>query len=35
MLAAARRESEDHALTRERSRFLEILNRVDELWAAC
>lgn len=35
MLAAARRESEDHALTRERSRFLEILDRVDELWAAC
>ena len=35
MLAAARRESENHALTRERSHFLKILNRVDELWAAC
>jgi hypothetical protein len=32
MLAAARVESSEHALARERSRFLEILDRVDELW---
>jgi len=34
MLAAARRESAEHALARERSRFLAVLDRVDELWAA-
>jgi Glycosyl transferases group 1 len=34
MLAAAREESIAHALAAERVRFLEILNRVEDLWAA-
>jgi hypothetical protein len=33
MLSAAARESRSRALGSERSRFLEILDRVDELWA--
>jgi len=33
MLASARRESEARALGGERTRFLQILDRVDELWA--
>jgi hypothetical protein len=33
MLSSARRESDGRALGVERARFLEILNRVDELWA--
>jgi hypothetical protein len=32
MLAAARDQSDAHALTHERTRFLELLERVDELW---
>jgi hypothetical protein len=35
LLAAARERSADHALERERERFLGILDRVDELWASC
>ena len=34
MLAGARRESIDHSLHTERSRFLEILDRAEELWGA-
>jgi glycosyltransferase involved in cell wall biosynthesis len=34
MLAAGRRESAEHGLAHERARFLEILERVDELWAS-
>jgi glycosyltransferase involved in cell wall biosynthesis len=34
MLASARRESMARTLAAERARFLEILGRVDELWAA-
>ena len=32
MLAAGRTEANEHALSAERARFLEILDRVDELW---
>jgi len=34
MLASAREESAAHGLTHERDRFLEILDRVEELWSA-
>jgi hypothetical protein len=34
MLSAGQRQSADRALAVERARFLEILDRVDELWAA-
>jgi hypothetical protein len=32
MLAAGHAEANEHALSAERARFLEILDRVDELW---
>jgi glycosyltransferase involved in cell wall biosynthesis len=35
MLAAAREVSVAHGLNCERTKFLEILDRVDELWASC
>lgn len=34
MLSAAREQSEAHSLARERTRFLEILDRAEGLWAA-
>jgi hypothetical protein len=32
MLSAAYEESANHGLDRERTRFLEVLDRVDDLW---